>query len=61
MKEKLENYLLYLAVLAILFQNYLKGAKTWWLFAQLYKNAHGLFQLCVDLKIETVMQTRERK
>ena len=27
-----------LAILAVLFQNFLKGAKIWWLYAQLYKN-----------------------
>ena len=26
-----------IAILAILFKNYFKGAKIWWLFAQLYR------------------------
>ena len=26
------------AILGILFKNYFKGAETWWLFADLYKN-----------------------
>ena len=33
------------AILANLFKNYFKGAKIWWLFAQLYKNLIDCFVL----------------
>ena len=33
------------AILANLFRNYFKGAKIWWLFAQLYKNFIDCFVL----------------
>ena len=33
------------AILANLFKNYFKGAKIWWLFAQLYKNLIDYFVL----------------
>ena len=32
-------------ILANLFKNYFKGAKIWWLFAQLYKNLIDCFVL----------------
>ena len=38
------------AILANLFKNYFKGAKIWWLFAQLYKN----FIDCFVLEFSTV-------
>ena len=37
-------------ILANLFKNYFKGAKIWWLFAQLYKN----FIDCFVLEFSTV-------
>ena len=33
------------AILANLFKNYFEGAKTWWLFAPLYKNCIHCFAL----------------
>ena len=33
------------AILANVFKNYFKGAKIWWLFAQLYKNLIDCFVL----------------
>ena len=36
------------ATVAILLKNYFKGAKIWWLFAQLYKNSTGYFVLEVS-------------
>ena len=41
-----------LAVLAILFKNYFKGARIWWLFAQLHKNFTDCFVLGV-LTVDT--------
>ena len=56
------------AILAILFENYLKGAKIWWLFAQLYKNCTEILcwksrqlTLWVDFKIESVLQAKKKK
>ena len=36
---------IYSFILAILFHNYFKGAKIWWLFAQLYRNPTECFVL----------------
>ena len=41
------------AILANLFKNYFKGAKIWWLFAQLYKNSVDCFVLEVTA-VDTV-------
>ena len=41
------------AILANLFKNYFKGAKIWWLFAQLYKNSVDCFVLEVTT-VDTV-------
>ena len=38
------------AILTNLFKNYFKGAKKWWLFAQLYKN----FIDCVVLEFSSI-------
>ena len=51
-----------------LFQNYFKGAKIWWLFAQLYKNPTDYqptlgwkSQLGVDFKIIISIVSQEKK
>ena len=53
--DLLENYLLQLAILTILFQNYLR-AKIYWLFSQLYNN----FTDCFVLEVTTVSRFRNR-
>ena len=37
-----------LAIFEFFFLNYLKGAKIWWLFAELYKNPTDCFVLAVS-------------
>ena len=56
-----------------LFQYYFKGAKIWWLFAQLYKNPTSLIILCwlgvlsnksqlgVDFKIRISFASQEKE
>ena len=46
-------------ILAILLKNYFKGAKIWWLFAQLYKNSTDCFVLEV-LIVDTVSRFQNR-
>ena len=61
--EKLEHYIVYLLLLAIpaiLFKNYFKGAKIWWLLAQLYKNSTDCFVL-EFLTVGTVSKFQNRK
>ena len=41
------------AIFASLFKNYFKGAKIWWLFAQLHKNSINCFVLEVST-VDTV-------
>ena len=43
-------------ILAILFQNYFKGAKIWWFFVQLYKNSTD----CFGLEVSTVSRFQNR-
>ena len=47
------------AILANLFKNYFKGAKIWWLFAQLYKNSIDCFVLEVST-VDTVSRFQSR-
>ena len=46
-------------ILAILLKNYFKGAKIWWLFAQLYKSSTDCFVLEV-LIVDTVSRFQNR-
>ena len=45
-----------LAILGILFKNYLNGAKIWWLFVQKYENPTD----CLVLEILTVNRFQNR-
>ena len=46
-------------ILAILFKSYFKGAKIWWLFAQLYQNSTDCFVLEV-MKVDTMRRFQNR-
>ena len=39
------TYIIASYIIAILFKNYVKGAKIWWLFAQMHKNSNDCFVL----------------